>query len=112
MDDIIARMYEWFGLFPIYSKDLSEFLRGLDYSCTSYLAIHWYFYIAIMNLLTTSVLFGLQYDLISVTRFKKRVEWELAALMIVCFNFGLAFIVPFTAVLTSRYCPLLKLSYV
>jgi hypothetical protein len=111
MDNFIARMYEWFGLFPGYSKDLDEFLRGLDYTCTQHLALHWYFYVAILMLTTTVVIFGLQYDLISIKRFKPRTEWELAAFMIAAFNFFIAFTIPFAAVLTARYCVLLKLSF-
>jgi hypothetical protein len=110
MEDFIARLYEWFGLFPLYSKDLGEFLRGWDYSCTEYLAIHWYFYIWILMMVITVLLFALQYDIISGARFKKRGHWLLAALLIVSANFAIAFVVPFVAVVTSSYCPRLKLS--
>ena len=112
MDDFFARMYEWFGLIPIYSKDLGEFLRGWDYACTGYYALHWYLYMGLFMLISTLLLFGLQFDLVSGVRFKKIEHWELAALIIAFVNFAVAFGVPFVALENGRYCMRLKLAAV
>ena len=110
MDEFFTRLYEWFGLIPVYSKDLDEFLRGWDYGCTGYFALHWYLLVGLFMVVTTALLFGLQYDLISGKRFKKNRHWELAALMIVIVNFSVAFTVPFIALETGRHCLRLKLA--
>jgi len=110
MTDFFARLYEWFGVFSLYSHDLGEFLRGLDFGCTGYLALRWYMLVGIFMVIVSSLLFGLQYDLISGTRFKKQAHWELAALMVFAVNFGFAFVVTYTAVLTGNYCLRLKIS--
>jgi len=110
MKDFFAHLYEWFGLIPLYSKDLSDFLKGWDYACVGYYALHWYFFIGMMMIILTGLIFALQYDLISGTRFKKREHWELAALVVFICNFVIAFIVPFVAEETKYHCSQLKLS--
>ena len=103
-------LYEWFGLIPIYSKDMAEFLKGMDVSCTGYYALPWYFYVGVFMLVVTFILFMIQYDLISGKRFPKNEHWELAALVVVIVNFALAFTVPFVAHETKFYCPNLQIS--
>jgi len=110
MDEFFARMYEWFGLIPIYSKDLGEFLRGYDYACTGYFALHWYLYIGLFMIVSTLLLFALQFDLVSGIRFKKIEHWELAGLIVAIVNFAIAFGVPFIAIQNGRYCMRLKLA--
>ncbi len=110
MSNFFAMLYEWFGLVPIYSKDLSEFLRGLDLACTGYWALPWYFYTGFMMITLTILIFALQYDLISAIRFKKRQHWALAALTAIVVNFAIAFTLPFVAQQTGVHCPLLKFS--
>ena len=110
MRDFFAMLYEWFGLVPIYSKDLSEFLRGLDLACSGYWALPWYFYTGLMLIILTVLIFALQYDLISSTRFRKQGHWALAASVVIVVNFAIAFTIPFVAVETGVYCPRLKLA--
>jgi hypothetical protein len=110
MRNFFAWMYEWFGLVPIYSKDLSEFLRGLDLACTGYWALPWYFYTGLMLITLTILIFALQYDLISSKRFQKRGHWALAAFVIMATNFAIAFTIPFVAQQTGVHCASLKFS--
>lgn len=110
MTRFFAYLYEWFGLFPIYSQDLGTFLRGWDYACVGYFALPWYRYVGLLMIIVTGLIFMLQYDLISGTRFKKREHWELAALAVFIVNFLIAFTVPIVAIMKGMHCPLLKLS--
>jgi hypothetical protein len=110
MDDFFARLYEWFGLIPVYSKDLSEFLKGWDYACTGYFALHWYLYVGLFMITSTILLFALQYDLVNSKRFKKRQHWGLTALIVFIVNFAVAFAVPFVALQTGMHCMRLKLA--
>jgi len=110
MKAFFAQLYEWFGLFPIYSKDMSDFLKGWDYACVGYFALPWYFYVGVLMVILTILIFVLQYDLISGVRFKQREHWELAALVVVILNFLIAFSVPFVAISKHMHCPSLKLT--
>jgi hypothetical protein len=110
MNEFFARMYEWFGFLPLYSHDLGDHLRGLDFACTGYFAIPWYTYTALLMILSTTIIYGLQFDLISGTRFTRRRHWGLAALTIVMTNSFIAFIMPYMVILAGSYCHRLKLS--
>jgi hypothetical protein len=110
MKGFFAHLYEWFGLIPLYSKDMSDFLKGWDYACVGYFALPWYFYVGVLMIIVTVLIFALQYDLISGTRFKKREHWELAALVVVILNFLIAFSIPFVAIMKNTHCPSLKLT--
>jgi hypothetical protein len=110
MNEFFARMYEWFGFLPLYSHDLGDHLRGMDFACTGYFAIPWYTYTAFIMILSTIIIYGLQYDLISGARFTRRRHWGLAALMIVITNFFVAFIMPYMVILAGSYCQRLKIS--
>ncbi len=103
-------MYEWFGLVPLYSHDMAEFLKGMDVTCSGYYALPWYFYVGILMVTLTLLLFGLQYDLISGSRFAKSEHWELAAFVVFIVNFVVAFAVPFVAHETRFYCPSLHIT--
>jgi hypothetical protein len=112
MNEFFARMYEWFGLLPLYSRDLGDHLRGLDFACTGYLAIPWYTYTAFIMIISTVIFYGLQYDLISGTRFTRRRHWGLTALLIVMFNFFIAFLMPWMVILSGSYCQRLKIYFI
>ncbi len=111
MKQVFAHMYEWFGLFPIYSRDLSDFLKGWDYACVGYFALPWYFYIGWGMIMLTGLLFALQYDLISGIRFKNREHWELAVMVVAICNFLIAFTIPFVAINKGMQCPQLKITF-
>lgn len=111
MKEFFAGLFEWFGLFHLYSRDLGEFLRGWDSDCTGYFSMPWYLLIGWGMIILTTLIFGLQYDLISSSRFKKGEHWELAAVLVVLSNFSIAFVVPGVAVRWERYCPQLQLSF-
>lgn len=110
MTNFFAWLYEWFHLLPLYSYDMGQFLRGMDVACTGYYALPWYFYVGVSMLVVTFLLFGLQYDLISGTRFPKAEHWGLAAFAVFIINFAFAFAVPFVAHETGFYCPYLHLT--
>jgi hypothetical protein len=110
MTKFFATLYEWFGLVPVYSHDMAEFLKGMDVSCTGYYALPWYFYIGLLMIVLTLLLFGLQYDLVSNKRFPKFEHWALALLVVVIVNFATAFTVPFVAHETGFYCPSLHIT--
>ena len=90
MKEFFANLYEWFGLVHLYSRDMSDFLKGWDYACVGYFALPCYLYSGLIMILLTTLLFALQYDLISVARFPDREHWELAVVVVVICNFLLA----------------------
>jgi len=110
MKYFFAHLYEWFGWIHIYSNDMSDFLKGWDYACVGYFALPWYTLIGMMMIILTVLIFALQYDLISGTRFKKREHWELAALVVLIINFLIAFSVPLIAISKNMHCPSLRLT--
>ena len=110
MIHFFASLYKWWGFNPFYSADLDEFLKGLDFGCTGYLALQWYVIIGLFMVIATTLLFGLQYDLIDSRRFKKQKHWILAAFVVVVVNFAPAFAVPFVAIETGNYCLHLKIT--
>ena len=110
MKQVFSHMYEWFGLIPLYSKDLSDFLKGWDYACVGYFALPWYFYIGWGMIGLTLLLFALQYDLISGIRFRNAEHWELAVLVVAICNFMMAFTIPFVAINKGMQCPQLNIS--
>jgi len=89
---------------------MAEFLKGMDVSCNGYYALPWYFYVGVLMILFTLLLFGLQYDLISGSRFPKNQHWGLAAFVVFIVNFIAAFSVPFIAHETKYYCPYLYIT--
>ena len=110
MKEIFARLYEWFGSIPFYSKDMDDYLRGLDFACTGYFAIPWYLYVGLVMIIITVLIFALQNDIIDSRRYKKAGHWGLAAARIVLFNFFFAAAIPFIALQNNAYCSRLKLS--
>jgi len=111
MRDFFAHMYEWFGLVPLYSRDLSDFLKGWDYACVGYFALPWYTYIGLLMFITTILIFALQYDLVSGERFKKWEHAELSVFIVVVVNFAIAFTIPAVAILKKMHCPGLHLTF-
>jgi hypothetical protein len=110
MSHFFARLYEWFGIIHFYSKDFGEFMRGWDFACTGYYAIPWYLHIGWLMIISTTVIYGLQFDIISPTRFTKTGHWCLVAFTIFMVNLMLGFIIPFAFILTHTYCMHLNLS--
>jgi hypothetical protein len=110
MKDFFAMLYSWFGIFPIYSRDMHEFLRGMDAACSGYYALPGYFYIGIAMILSTCLLFALREDLISPDRFTQWEHFGIGTTVTFLTNFFIAFLYPFIRVLRHDYCPHLTLS--
>lgn len=110
MKGFFASLYEWFGLIPLYSRDLGDHLRGFDITCTDYIATPWYVYIGWIMIILTVFLYSLQYHIIDRSRFNKRGHWWILALIIVILNFIIAFTIPFNSLQAGDYCNQLNLS--
>jgi hypothetical protein len=110
MVNFFAMLYKWFGLVPLYSRGLDDFLKGWDASCTGYYALKWYLYVGYGMTILTVLIFALQYDLISSDRFQKKEHGELAAFVVFICNFLIAFTIPFVAHEMRRYCVSLDIS--
>jgi len=104
MDKFFASLYEWFGMMPLYSRDLGDHLRGWDITCTDYIATPWYVYIGWIMLILTSLSYALQYHIIDSSRFNKRNHWWLNALLIFILNFLIAFSIPYNSFQAGDYC--------
>ena len=110
MLNFFASLYEWFGLIPLYKKDMGDHLRGWDITCTDYIATPWYVYIGVIMLIITGFIYALQYHIIDNSRINKRVHWWLFALLIIILNFLIAFTIPFNSIQAGDYCSQLNLS--
>lgn len=110
MKEFFAGIYEWWGLNPLYVTDLGDHLRGYDITCTDYIATQWYSNIGISMLAVTCFFYALQYHIIDSTRFNKKYHWWMFAIVIIIFNFLIAFSIPFNSLQTENYCSQLVFS--
>lgn len=110
MKEFFASLYEWFGVIPLYSRDMGDQLRGWDITCTDYIATPWYVYIGWIMIILTGFIYALQYHIIDNSRLNKKMHWWLFALLIVVLNFLIAFTIPFNTLQASDYCNQLNLS--
>ncbi len=110
MTNFFASLYEWFGLMPLYSRDLGDHLRGYDITCSGYIGTPWYAYIGSVMFLLTIFLYALLYHIIDSPRFMRKYHWWIFALIIVSLNFLIAFLIPFNSLQAGDYCNQLNLS--
>lgn len=110
MKDFFASMYEWFGIAPLYSSDMGDYLRGWDITCTDYISTAWYVYIGWGMIILTSFIYALQYHIIDNSRVNKVRHWWMFALLICTLNFLIAFAIPYNTIQAGDYCNQLNLS--
>ena len=110
MREIFASLYEWFGLIPLYSRDLADHLRGWDITCTDYIATPWYVYIGWIMIILTGFFYALLYHIIDSPRLMRKYHWWIFALIIVSLNFFIAFGIPFNSLQSGDFCKQLNLS--
>ena len=94
MNDFFASLYEFFGLAPLYSKDLGDHLRGLDITCQGYVGSPLYIYIGISMILVTFFTYALQYHIIDSNRYNKLYHWWITSAILIIINFFIAFSIP------------------
>lgn len=104
MKEFFASIYEWFGLLPLYSRDLGDHLRGWDITCSEYIGTPWYNYIGSSMIIVTLLFYALQYHIIDSARFNSKQHWWIIALFIVIVNFLIAFVIPFNSLRAGDYC--------
>lgn len=104
MKELFASIYEWFGLFPLYSRDLGDHLRGWDITCSEYIGTPWYNYVGLIMIIITLFFYLLQYHIIDSPKFKAKHHWWIIALIIVILNFFIAFTIPFNSLQAGNYC--------
>lgn len=110
MKEFFASLYEWFGLLPLYSRDMGDQLRGWDITCKDYFATPWYVYIGWIMVILTLSIYVLQYHIIDSPRRNKRKHWWMFALLIFGLNFLIAFSIPFNILQSGDFCNQLNLS--
>lgn len=110
MKEFFASLYEWFGLMPLYSKDMGDQLGGWDITCTDYIGTPWYVYIGWIMIIITALVYALQYHIIDSSRWNKKHHWWIFALLIFVLNFLIAFTIPFNTVNAGDFCNQLNLS--
>lgn len=110
MKDFFASLYEWFGLNPFFSRDMGDWLRGWDSTCTDYLDTSNYVVVGCIMLLLTGLFYALQYHILDSSRWNKKRHWWFFAMLLSIFNFISAFIPPFNAIQGGNFCNQLNLS--
>src|ERR1700722_11375647 len=93
LQHFFSRLFEWFGLIPLYSKDLAEYLKGHDFTCTDYLGTPLYTYFGWMMMALTFMFYILQYYIIDSSRYNKREHWWFVALVNTILNFVISFVI-------------------
>jgi hypothetical protein len=104
MNDFFASLYEFFGLAPLYSKDLGDHLRGLDITCQGYVGSPLYIYIGISMILVTFFTYALQYHIIDSNRYNKLYHWWITSALLTIINFFIAFSIPNNDLQNQNYC--------
>lgn len=110
MNEFFANLYEWFGLWMPYSRDMGNWLYGFDITCTGFIGTPWYSYIGFIMIILTAFIYALQYHIIDSSRCNKKQHWWLFALLIFALNFLIAFSIPFNTVQAGDFCNELNLS--
>lgn len=110
MKEFFASLYEWFGLIPLYSRDMGDQLRGWDITCTDYIATPWYVYIGWIMIILTGFIYALQYHILDSSRWNKKKHWWIFALLIIALNFLIAFEIPFNTLQAGDFCNQLNLT--
>ncbi len=108
MLELFAKLYEWFGLIPFYTKDLGDHLRGFDITCSEYIGTALYLYVGWIMVALTAVFYVLQYHVINSSRFNKRTHWWITTLVISAINFLIAFTLPFNDLQNGDFCGQLR----
>jgi hypothetical protein len=110
MMDFFAGLYEWWSLLPFYSTNFADHLRGYDITCTNYNGRPIYTIVGAFMILSTLIIYGIQYHGIDSPRWIKRKYWWITALFIVILNFIIAFVIPFISINAGDYCKQLKIT--
>jgi hypothetical protein len=105
-----ASLYEWFGLIPLYSRDMGDQLRGWDITCTDYIATPWYVNIGWIMIILTGFIYALQYHILDSSTWNKKRHWWIFALLIFALNFLIAFAIPFNTIQSGNFCNTLILT--
>lgn len=106
----LAHLFEWFGLIPFYSKDLSEYLKGRDFTCSDYLGTPWYEYFALIMIGLTGVMYVLQYYIIDSSVYNKREHWWFVAFVNAFVNFLVSATILYYTVDQTIYCAQLTIT--
>jgi hypothetical protein len=110
MTNFFASLYEWFGLMPLYAKDLGDHLRGWDITCTDYVGTPWYNYFGWIMIIITSLIYALQYHIIDSSRINKKGHWWIFSLILFVLNFLIPFSITFNTLQSDDYCNQLIIS--
>jgi len=111
MTDLFAALYEWFGLFSFYSRDLGDHLRGWDILCEAYSGTPLYVIVGWLMIGVTLAVYALKYHgPFDRAGFSRKHHVWLMALIAAGVNFLIAFLLPYNAILAGDHCPDLLLS--
>lgn len=111
MTDLLASAYEFFGLasFFLYSRDMGDFLRGWDETCTDYIGTPYYLIIGIVSLILVALSYSTLYHFIDSPKWNRAFHCWIFAFISIAINFLLAFFIPFNVIQSGNYCKDLNL---
>jgi len=104
MSEIFSSIYEFGGLLPLYSADLSDHLRGFDVSCTNYSGSPYYTYVGFFMLTTCLFAGALQYYIIDSPRYMRRSAWWITTTILSVVNLVFAFVVVSNSLKPGKFC--------
>lgn len=110
MKEFFSNFFEWFGLNPLYTRDLGDHLKGFDVTCSGYFGTPLYSYIGWLLIIITFFSFILYYFIIDSPRFQLKSHWLIVLFFTIAVNFLIAFIMPYNDLKSGNYCIDLKIS--
>ena len=109
MKTLFSGMYDWFGTYLFYSKDMGDHLNGMDITCSDFIGTPWYMIVGFIMLIVTLFIYAIQYHIYDNSRFNKKHHLWIMMFVNLFLNFLVATILASNSV-KEGYCSELTLT--
>ena len=103
IDDFFSSLYEFFGLMPLYSEDMAYALTGTD-PCGTEEGTHWLTIIGLLMISSVVLTYLIFYHFYNSSGFNKVKHWWIVAMIMLSFNFFIAFVLSFNIYSGAEDC--------
>lgn len=109
MKTLFASMYEWFGTYLFYSKDMGDHLNGMDITCTDFIGTPWYMITGFVMLFITILVYSFQYHIYDNSGFNKKHHLWIMLVVNFLINFLIAMLLSMNS-MKEGFCQELSIS--